>query len=243
MDKELNMISGGRLGDFVHQLYIPAIIYKENGIKTNLYMAEVGDIFSFGLHNTFNEIKEIILKQPYINKFQIYAGENIDVNLSQWRAGHIGYCWTERLMGCYFGNYSPTVKNFQIIDNIDKIECFKDSLIINRSLERGRHGNKDVYIKNIENYKKEKRYFLYTDINQYNAFPHKNLVQPICVKNIKNMFEIINSCSLFIGNLSAPMAVAYSLMKNIICEIGPMDWISYKDEIKYYSNIITGDFK
>ena len=35
MDKELNMISGGRLGDFVHQLYIPAIIYKENGIKTN----------------------------------------------------------------------------------------------------------------------------------------------------------------------------------------------------------------
>ena len=83
MDKELNMISGGRLGDFVHQLYIPAIIYKENGIKTNLYMAEVGDIFSFGLHNTFNEIKEIILNQPYINKFQIYGGENIYVNLSE----------------------------------------------------------------------------------------------------------------------------------------------------------------
>lgn len=240
INKELNMISGGRLGDFIHQLYIPSIIYKKKGIKTNLYMAEIGDIFSFGLENTFNEIKEIVLNQTYINKFEIYKGESIDINLSKWRANSIGYCWTERLMGCYFGDYSPVLKNFQIIDNVDKIECFKDSLIINRSLESRRYGSKDMYIKNIESYKKEKRYFIYTDINQYNTFPHKDLVQPIRVKNIKNMFEIINSCSLFIGNLSAPMAVAYSLRKNIICEIGDIDWISYKNEVKYYDNIIIG---
>jgi hypothetical protein len=78
-------------------------------------------------------------------------------------------------------------------------------------------------------------------VNQYVNFPHKNLVQPLYIDNIQNLFEIINSCSLFCGNLSAPMAIAYALMKNIVCEIGYVDGDSYKNETKYYDNILIGE--
>jgi hypothetical protein len=37
------------------------------------------------------------------------------------------------------------------------------------------------------------------------------------------------------------MAIAYALMKNIICEFGYVDMDSYRDEIKYYDNILIGE--
>lgn len=233
----LNMISGGKFGDFIHQLYIPAIIYKLHNIKTNLYIAEIGDCFSFGLENTFNELKDIIISQEYINTFEIYNNQQINCNLSAWRNTNPQICWTEKLSLIYLENIDLNFKNFQIIKNIKNTEEYNNSLIINRSLDFRRHSEKDIYLKYIKEHGEKNSFFIYTDINQYINFPHKNLVQPLYINNIEKLFEVINSCKLFCGNLSGPMAVAYSLMKNIVCEVGNIDSISYINETKYYDNI------
>lgn len=238
---ELNMISGGRLGDFIHQLYVPAIIHYKYQIKTNLYISEIGDYFSYGLKNTFDELYDTVIQQEYINKFEIYDNQHIDVDLSYWRNNNHQVCWTQKLSKIYLKEEDRNIKNFQIIKNIRNIEKYNNSLIINRSLDSRRHSSNDLYIKYIHEYEKENSFFIYTDVNQYVNFPHKNLVQPLYIDNIQNLFEIINSCSLFCGNLSAPMAIAYALMKNIVCEIGYVDGDSYKNEKKYYDNILIGE--
>jgi hypothetical protein len=240
-NKTLNMISGGKLGDFIHQLYIPAIIYNIYNIKTNLYISEIGDHFSFGLENTFNELHRIISEQEYINTFEIYNNQNINFDLSFWRNENPQLCWTEKLSFIYLQNANFNIRNFQIIKNIKNIKKYNNSLIINRSLDYRRHSANDLYKKYIHEYEKENSFFIYTDVNQYVNFPHKNLVQPLYIDNVQDLFEIINSCSLFCGNLSAPMAIAYALMKNIVCEIGYVDGDSYKNETKYYDNILIGE--
>jgi hypothetical protein len=240
-NKTLNMISGGKLGDFIHQLYIPAIIYNVYNIKTNLYISEIGDRFSFGLENTFNELHDIISKQEYINTFEIYNNQNINFNLSFWRNENPQLCWTEKLSSTYLQSANFNIRNFQIIKNVKNIKKYNNSLIINRSLDHRRHSANDLYIKYIHEHGKENSFFIYTDVNQYVNFPHKNLVQPLYIDNIQDLFKIINSCSLFCGNLSAPMAIAYALMKNIVCEIGYVDGDSYKNEKKYYDNILIGE--
>jgi ADP-heptose:LPS heptosyltransferase len=108
-------------------------------------------------------------------------------------------------------------------------------------LDSRRYSANDIYLNHIKEYGKNNSFFIYTDVNQYVNFPHKNLVQPLYINSIQNLFEIINSCKLFCGNLSAPMAIAYALMKNIICEFGYVDMDSYRDEIKYYDNILIGE--
>jgi hypothetical protein len=240
-NKTLNMISGGKLGDFIHQLYIPAIIYNIYNIKTNLYISEIGDHFSFGLENTFNELHDIISEQEYINTFEIYNNQNINFDLSFWRNQNPQLCWTEKLLSIYLQSANFNIRNFQIIKNVKNIKKYNNSLIINRSLDHRRHSANDLYIKYIHEYGKENSFFIYTDVNQYVNFPHKNLVQPLYIDNIQDLFKIINSCSLFCGNLSAPMAIAYALMKNIVCEIGYVDGDSYKNEKKYYDNILIGE--
>lgn len=238
---ELNMISGGRLGDFIHQLYVPAIIYYKYQIKTNLYISEIGDHFSHGLKNTFDELYDTIIQQEYINKFKIYDNQHIDVDLSYWRNNNHQVCWTEKLSEIYLKEEDVNIKNFQIVKNIKNIEKYNNSLIINRSLDNRRYSKNDIYKKYIEEYGIENTFFIFTDINQYLNFPHKNSVKPLYIDTIKDLFEVINSCKLFIGNLSAPMAIAYALMKNIICEIGMVDSESYLNETKYYNNISIGE--
>jgi hypothetical protein len=240
-NKIINMISGGRLGDFIHQMYIPAILYNKYKIKTNLYISEIGDYFSFGLQNTFNELHDIILNQEYINKFEIYNNQDININLSFWRNVNPQLCWTEKLSSIYLKETDFNIRNFQIIKNINNIKDYNNSLIINRSLDSRRYSANDIYLNHIKEYGKNNSFFLYTDVNQYINFPHKNLVQPLYINSIQNLFEIINSCKLFCGNLSAPMAIAYALMKNIICEFGYVDTDSYRDEVKYYDNILIGE--
>lgn len=238
---ELNMVSGGKLGDFIHQMFIPAFIYNKYKIKTNLYISEIGDYFSFGLENTFNELYNIISNQEYINKFEIYNNQDININLSLWRNTNPQLCWTEKLSSIYLQSLDFNLRNFQIIKNIKNIKEYNNSLIINRSLDSRRYSQNDIYLNHIQQYGKANSFFVYTDVNQYANFPYKNLVQPLYINSIQYLFEIINSCKLFCGNLSAPMAIAYSLMKNIICEFGYVDTDSYRNEIKYYDNILIGE--
>lgn len=235
MFKTVNAIAGGRTGDFLHQLYVPAILYKMYDIKTNLFIAELGDTFHFGLERTFQEFYDIVKSQKFINNFSIYDGSKLDYNLSEWRFNNPNLGWTDKLCQKYIGSNKSSYKNFQIINFNESIECFNNAIVINRSLDQRRHGNIELQEKIINQF--EDKYFIFTDEEQYNQYPLKSLVKPLYAENIKEFFHIINSCKLFMGNLSAPMAISYCLCKNMLCEFGYIDTESYKAETEYYNNI------
>jgi len=99
-EDSISYIAGGRLGDFINQLSVICEKYHETNKKGILYITEkVGDTFSNGLINTYNETYDIIIKLYYIKDYKIYTNEHYDINLSCWRYNqnawnHPETCWS-----------------------------------------------------------------------------------------------------------------------------------------------------
>ena len=88
-------LSGGQLGDFIHQLSVICEVYykyKRKGIL--LITNHIGNaVFHFSLEDTYNTTKQLIESQEYIQEYRIYNGEQYDIDLSRWR-------YSEKLFKC-----------------------------------------------------------------------------------------------------------------------------------------------
>jgi hypothetical protein len=70
----ISYISGGYLGDLIHNLSIPYEIFKKTGRRAIIYLGNQfpgGHNFRYDLDTTFNDIYEIISKQCYIKELKI----------------------------------------------------------------------------------------------------------------------------------------------------------------------------
>jgi len=230
-----SMLTSGKLGDFFHSMIIPYHIYESTGVKTKLYVDESGETFRHGLKTAYDELQSIVTSQPYIESFEIYNNEPVDINVTQFRK-HSPYlyrkCWIYLYLKTYF-NIDPPYKNFSYVkyDKID--ETTNGSLIISRTDYR--HHSNQLY-ENVINSFDGNKYFLYTQDNFWNVFPYKDNVIPLKVETIDDMFKHINSCDLFIGNQSAPLAIATVLNKSRMGELGGIDSFHYIGDEEYYDN-------
>ncbi len=229
------MLTSGKLGDFFHSMIIPYHLYISTGVKTDLYVNESGETFRHSLKTAYDELYDIIIAQPYIESFNIYDGESVDINVTQFRQSSpylYSKCWIYLYLKTYF-DIDPPYKNFAYI-NYDKIDdAKKGSLIISRTDYR--HSSNELYEKAISSFDGDK-YFLYTQDNFWNVFPYKDNVVPLKVSTIDEMMLYINSCDLFIGNQSAPLAIATVLNKSRMGELGGIDSFHYIGDTDYYDN-------
>ena len=207
----ITYVSGGRLGDFIHQLSIISENYKKTGKKGVLYISNRGDAFSVDLKETYDALYEIIISQDYIESFHIHCDEKFDVNLSQWRCHR--KLETQDLITTFKEIYSIDFGNKWLYIN-EKDEKWKDIIVINTTSRRfpgnfekirnDMASNKYIYVAAIED---EYTYFKNrTNIHDINYYKPTSLYE---------LFIIINSCKLFIGSLSAPLSIATAL--NVPC--------------------------
>jgi hypothetical protein len=73
----INYISGGLLGDFIHQLSVINEIYIETGRKANLYIANIGDCFKYGLETAYNDTFKLVSEQKYIHTYNILSNNDL----------------------------------------------------------------------------------------------------------------------------------------------------------------------
>ena len=206
-------ISGGLLGDFIHQLSIINEIYIKTNRKGVLYIANIGDKFRNGLEKTYNDLYKIVILQEYIQDFKIYNNQKYHINLSNWR----NYINDSRY------NLYNIIKNKYHIDwgknkwlnNIPKLEEWENKTIIN-TVEY-RFPNKSFFEPLIN---VDLTNFVYVSIfkNEYEYFVNKtnikiNYYSP---KSLMELCIILNSCEKVIGSLSAPLSIATSLHKNCV---------------------------
>ena len=244
MQETLEMVGGGRLGDFLHQLYIPKIFYLQRGIKTNLCISDnFGDSFSSGAQQTYEELKKIIYKQNFINSFKVNEYSENAINLSSWRSSPLLYNfgWTDILINTFMPQ-SLKYTNLKILtlDSEYYDNNFEGCLIANRSLDYRRYSsNNEIPMEIIKKFPKNKRFFVCnkSDFSSYESYPFKEYFNFMCLDNLNDFFKIINSCELYMGNLTGITAIAYALKKNMLCEFGSVDSKSYSEEVKYNSNI------
>jgi hypothetical protein len=224
----ITYISGGLLGDFIHQLSVINEQFYETGQQGILYITNnVGDNFRYGIENTYNDTYEVISSQKYIKEYKILSlDENVDydVNLSSWRELPIIKTWYDIFKSSYKVEWGinkwlhisydkkweniilVNITSYRFVENIDGLkELYK------------KYGNKMVFISSV---KSDYIYFINKMDIQIPLYEPKSFTD-LCVA--------INSCYYLIGGLSAPLAIGCACHKTRTVALNS------NNENKYYS--------
>jgi ADP-heptose:LPS heptosyltransferase len=207
-------VSGGLFGDFIHQLSVINENYIKSGKKGILYIANDigGDNFTYGLQKAYNDTYSLLSTQSYIKEYKIYNNEPYDINLTDWRRSSLLYKTNFYVM--YKSIYSIEWGTHKWLDT-EKNEKWKDIILINYSIKRP-----IININYKELYEKygDKLLFISFSNQDYNHFIENSKINiPLYVpETFDDLIIAINSCKLFIGGLSAPLALAYAMHKDCI---------------------------
>ena len=244
---------GPRLGDLLHSLYI--IKDLSDGQKCDVYVTDnvpfMGNHFSLGFENTYNDIYPIISKLPYINRFLKYENEIDDI--IDLRTFNINYTylykvnWYESFHNLY--DTSDKFKNEAWLDEIkdNNYKSYENKVVINFS--DGRYDdNYDQLLENI--IKNNDCIFITTkgDFRGYDKFKFKSLLKIKECESFSEMYSIIEYCKFFVGNQTMPLALAHGLFKPHLGFLYKNDAIHYKDNYntKYFwidqKKRISGNF-
>jgi len=252
-----NFLMGGKLGDFLHAMFAVKHICKEQNIKANIYMYDIG--WEFGINNTYLELKPIMLNQDYVNSFNILENYELDQEQTSEKNSPIkiydynllsngyidlgSYIRSEWLYKtCWSELYSKTF-NFSIDKDYSWIkystidEKFIGKVLIHRRNNPIRMNNNFPYLEILERYK-DNILFISSSDKDYEVFPYKENIPFLKVNTLDQWFTAINSCSLIISNLSSPAVMAHAIDKLRIIELpNVIDIIHTVGEEKYSKNI------
>lgn len=209
-EQTINYVNSGCLGDTINVLYVIKTIFLTTGKKGNLFLNMSLGYFKLG-ERTVEDVREVLEKQIYINKVELLKPDTrIDINLDSWRQSNLLYRtnWIEIFSNQY---NIPKIKMPYLFYDV-KDEKFQNKIIINRSLIRH---NRNFPWENLV--KCNKCTFVSFIDSDYEKFPFKDNVEFIHLNTFTELVTILNSCRLFIGNLSMPSAVAIAM--NIPCLI------------------------
>jgi hypothetical protein len=213
----INYLAGGMFGDFIQSLSVVNETFYKTGKKGNIYIANKGDTFRYGLENTYNDTYDMLVKQKYINHYSIYANNNIDIDLTIWRNDFISVLdnntpcnWSHIYNKKYGVNWgSHTWLETTINDK------YTNTVFVNTTSYRW--GSKINFKSLYEKYGSS-IIFIGSDISQYNDFITKtklNIPFYLC-NTFTEMCILINSCKLFVGGLSGPLTIAHACNKDRI---------------------------
>lgn len=209
----IRYVSGGMLGDFIHQLSVVYETYLRTGRKGIVYIADIGGPFWRGAAGTFDDIRHVILSQSYIESFSVYNGESVDVNLSTWR-GHPNLyqnSWSQIFEDTY---HVPWGVHTWI--QVTPATQFKDITFISMTPNRP---CEDLDFAYILSKIKGTAVFLSTEAGQETYFLHRFKLESIPVLRVHTFQELasaIAGCTMFIGTLSMPLALADAMGVNRI---------------------------
>jgi len=223
--KPITYCVGGMLGDFIQSLSVICETYYQTGQKGILYISERGDGFRNGLENTYNDIYSSIMEQKYIQDFKIYNNEPFEIDLVKWRSCSLLFYhnWYHIYKATYNVEWG---KRPWLVASYD--EKWKDKIVINTTNYRW-----TAYIdfNKLNTLHKNNLIFMSSDKEQHNFFEKTTglSIEYYNPKSFLEMITIINSCKLFVGSLSSPLAIANALHKDRIC--GLCNHISQFDNI------------
>lgn len=239
--KSKKILISGKLGDFIHAMYVAYHLWKTKGELSEVYITDKIEPFQFPLSPTFEELKPIIFQQEYVIDFKIWQGEGMHINTPLFRKSPLlgNAPWSE-IMSYTFFNESPLTGAWMTY----KEKKPQDStIIINRSIANRPYITTMTqkicctYVEELHKY--QNRIFLGSK-EDYELFPLKDWCELIIPNIIDDWFKHISSATMFFGNQSAPLAIASALniprIAELLCK-EHMDWKHYWGE-HVYSNIM-----
>lgn len=254
--KSFNILIGGKLGDFLLTLYGVKGICENRNVKANIYLIDIG--WEFGIENTYKELYPIITQQNYINDFQILTDYELDPEQTPQKNSPIkvynkilkeqGYvvdnylrspflyrkCWSK----IYSNLFNFPLKSYDPLLQYDSFNPqFEGKVLIHRKFARDRMNPDFPWDLFLSEYKGN-MIFVSSNKEDYDQFPHKDAMDYVEIKTLHDWFTAINSCSMFISNLTAPIVMARILNKTLIAEL-PLngDFFHWIGEEEFSPNI------
>jgi len=211
----IRYISGGLLGDFIHQLSVVKELYDKTGRKGILYISDIArpnEPFSFGLEQTYKDTYPFISVQSYIESYEIHQNQPYDINLSSWFLNQPLYInnWKKIFSDEYKINWCSTpYLTFKINTQ------FTNSILISSSIKRF---NKNIDYNKLVELLPTKPIFVTSQVEEYTYFKEQTGIEleAYYFKELNELYSAIYSCKLFIGNLSSPMTIAEACFKSRI---------------------------
>lgn len=240
MVKKIKFASGGKCGDFIHQLNVIRVICAREGAVADLFIVDDGDAWNFGAKQAHADMFDIIKEQWYINEFNCINGypDGDFINLNDWRktvatthalTGKYDKCWSEVLSQQYEYRIPGTYE--WMIGSVFDFNT-KGKTVVHRSKHRHNSGfNWPYFMSQFE------CLFVTCDKQEWEEFTHKDKCTLYLVPDITAMVNAIWSADGFIGNQSAPFAIACALDKPRLCELDYDPAPFYIGEEKYSENI------
>jgi len=225
---------GGRLGDLIHGLIIPKYIYDTTGERAHILMSEIGDKFTAGMEKTYNGLIPIMQMQDFIESFRIFNGETLDYTMFMFRMYPRieADCWTD----IYFNSFLPAVRPVKNYSWLIWEKPGEDgSLLVSRKFILD--ASTARYLEIIKGWPGPVN-FMAADKEQYEKSGLMDCATFKHTPELTDMFAAINGCSCFLGDQSAPMAMASALGKKRIVELNRAR-SHYEYEIQYSDNITT----
>jgi hypothetical protein len=198
--------ASGLLGDFIQELSVIAENFYKTGRKGVLYISNEFE-FRFGTQKAYEDTEQIIKQQVYIKEYTIWKNQPYNINLSSWRQSPLLYKtnWREIFQSVYsipWGSH-PWIE-------IPRLEKWKDIVIINAAHYRNISPN--------INYPEISKQFgtnlIFMSFNQEDYFIFLDrtriTLEYYCPNSLYEFIQAIVSCKLFIGELSAPLSIAFA---------------------------------
>lgn len=213
----ISYISGGAFGDFIQQISVINENFYKTGQKGILYLSRKEHHFFGGFDYTYNDTYTLIKQQRYIHDYKIHENEPFDFNLSVWRTRpdiFLNGNWYNTFKQIYNVEWGKHKWINTVID-----EKYKDIILINTTDYR--------WPTNINftdyNHDSSKILFICSDKKQYDFFINKTLLQIeiLLINSFNDLCIAINSCKLFIGSQSGPLAIAHATHTDRICGNSP----------------------
>ena len=212
----INYLGGGMFGDFIQSLSVINETFYKTGKKGNIYISNKGDVFRYGLENTYNDTYDMLMKQKYINNYLIYNNHHINIDLTTWRDDLFNVLDNNAICNwnhIYNKKYNVDWGSHKWLETPIN-DKFKDTIFINTTSYRWGSINFNLLYSKYGN----NIIFIGSDIDQYNDFINKTKVNiPFYLCNTFTELCIsINSCKLFVGGLSGPLTLAHACHKDRI---------------------------
>lgn len=228
-----SILVSGKLGDLIHSMYVANHLWVRHEQRSKIYITDVVEPFENGLNNTRKELRPIIRQQKGNDGFEIWDGQPIEYNTTLFRTSPHLYrrCWTEIFSLTFFPNDEPVGQGWM---TYNEIRNWENTLVINR-----RYKNPmseliiNSYMAQIQQH--EKVIFLGSQ-NDFDVFPLKQYCELVIPQILDDWFTYLSKCKTFMGNQSAPLAIASALNTPRIAELLPTnfpDWVHYWGEEKY----------
>lgn len=214
MSNTIRYISGGLLGDFIHQLSVINENYLKTGKKGILYITNsVGDAFRKGLETAYDDTYKMVKSQEYIEDYKIHANEPYDINLSQWRSSNL--LFKANWYTIYKAMYGVEWSTHPWLYISEKKHEFENTIFINCSNVCFRMPSKQTFQRTFSSFEGADIRFLAQSQTDCELFAKNTGFQfpYVIAHTLEELVVYINSCKLFIGNLSSPLAFAHALHK------------------------------